>query len=642
MEIKQLSEILDYLGESIKRKGLSLRFNTSAIFDLLEKNSQEFLKFKEKIKFEWDEFNARNQKRLIKKTYTAFFYQNFHNYFNYFLSNFCGFNESSLNLIIKEKISDENLFLEYTYILSEEEEKDFYNFAKQVEDELDGITSPSGYLYLIVSILGVIIRKILREKFYIILDAVMISNGEQRNKLNFLIVIKNSKDELFENYYFMFLYYFLKHFKGIPEEYFLKLLEGREKLYNNALKEYPHAKEKLVDLLYYFYKKCNLLQNISPLLDFLNFVCARVEDSIYSKIEIVKKEFLANFNYTEEKKNALVRIFDILDKKSTLYSTFQANNLPSPKSQFNLFLLYTKYYFGSGSLEALEVGDLLFLPAKFKSKLNNINKNSDNAINANSIKLIQNFLNYFSIISNLEDPNLFFSKIFEKSISQINYHFFKTFLRSLNLNLMKIIENENKILAENPVNELLTLEVIIDHISRMLYTLIDKIFIRNDPSHASSNFIDPRSRYIGRNIALRVLELFIFQDLNVSDDVWPDYIISMNKQSLEKDLKPYKIIIPDKYFYDVEDIFRFVITYNFQSYSDQSIFEEWLIDELIIPLNRFIFKIRGTIKNLKDKSEIFKKLSDYLLADVPNEEWTKIKGFKFVCEQLTSFWQEME
>jgi len=636
----KLADILKYLGDHIKGNGLSLKLNSSAIFDIINDQAEKFQNFKTKVSSEWEEFKRRNQNRIIKRTYTAFFYQNFHHYFKSFINDFCGFNEKSLLLLIKEKVSDDNLFLEYTYSLSEEEERNFYNLSKKLEDHLDGITSPSGYLYLIVSILGLILRKLIQEKFHIILDAAVLSNGEKQNKLTFLIIIKNSKDLMFKNYYSMFLYYFLKHFKGIPEDYYTQLLNGRERLYNTALEEYPLAKEKLVDLLYYFYKKCNLLQNLSPILDFLNFVCARVEDSIYSQIDIIKRDFLANFDYTEEKKNALVRIFDFLDKKSTLYSTFQANNLPSPKSQFNLFLLYTKFYFGSGSLEALEVGNLLFLPGTFKSKLNQYNKKSNNTISAKTIKEIQEFLNEFAIISNLDDPNLCFYKIFNKSITQMNYNFFKTFLRSLNLKISGVIEKENQILTENSGNNTITFEIIIDHICRMLYTLIDKIFIRNDPSHASSNFIDPRSRYIGRNIALRVLELFIFQDLNVSDDVWPDYIISLNRQSLEKDLESYNINIPDKHFYDVEDIFRFVITYNFKTYSDQITFEEWLLNEVIIPLKNYIDKIRSIIENPKDKSEVYQKLSKYMMSDIPAAKKKKLKDFKFVYKQLASFWQE--
>jgi hypothetical protein len=610
---KELKNILDILGNEAKTNGLTSNFNSHIFFETLNKDDISFSKFKSIIISDWEDFREKNQKRIIKKSYTTFFYQKFNKYFVNYINEFCGFHQEQLELINREKISDDNLFFEYKYYLSNEEIMQFNAFSNNFEDKLNGITSPFGYLYLIISILGVVIRNLIQEKLYIILDGAVMSNRKNGKTISLFIIIKNSKDETFQNYYYMFLFYFLKPFNNIPEDYTEKLLKGREKLYQLALEQYPYAKEKLVDLLYYFYKKCNLMQNFSPLLDFLNFVCSRVEDSIYSKFEIIKKEFLANFNYTEEKKNSLLGIFDFLDKKSTLYSTFQANNLPSTKNQFNLFLLYMKYYFGGGSLEALEVGDLLLLPEKFKIELNRQNKNSNIAITANSIKDIQNFMDYLSLISQMDALNLIFENIFHLELPQVNYDFFKTFLRSLNLNLSMLIEKENNVLSEDPKNNPLTFNLIIDHICRMLYTLIDKIFIRKMPEQASSNFIDPRSRYIGKNIALRVLELFIFQDLNVSDDVWPDYLISLNKNSLRNELEPYNITIPDKYFYSFHDISRFVITYNFKSYSDQQLFEEWLINEIVIPLINFIEKIRKSIMKGANKEEILEILKEYFL-----------------------------
>ncbi|MGB5912701.1 MAG: hypothetical protein WBH31_16025 [Promethearchaeia archaeon] len=644
MEDIELSNILELIRKNFKGDRFTLKITSNIFFDILKQNEDKFNKFKQKIKLEWDEFRLKNQRRIITKTYSSFFYQKFHEYFKYFLQNFCGFNIDSLDLIIKEKISEGTVFLEYNYYLSNEELEYFNEFKRKTNNHINGIASPFGYIYLIVSILGVVLRKLLQEKFHITLDGAVIKNGEINNTINFLIVIKDSHDEMFESYYYMFLYYFLKPFKGIPDEYYDRLLQGRERLYQIALEEYPFAKERLVDLLYYFYKKCNLLQNFSPLLDFLNFVCARVEDSVFSKIDVIKRNFLANFNYTEEKKNALIQIFDFIDKKSTLYSTFQANNLPSVKSQFNLFLLYMKYYFGSGNLEAFEVGDLLFLPKEFKSKLNQRNKKLKNVINASTIKDIEVFLDYFSIISNFDNFDLLFSKIFGKQINYLNYEFFKTFLRSLNLRILSLIDQENKSITENPENKPFSFTIIIDHVCRMLYTLIDKIFIKTNPNQASKNFIDPRSRYIGKNIALRVLELFIFQDLNVSDDVWPDYIISMNRNYLMEDLKSYQVEVHsskfDEKFYNFTDIARFVITYSFISHKDQITFEQWLINEIISPLNDFISEIRLLIKNPKDKNEIYSKLNKYFLNQIPDKNEDVKENFKLMCQQLTPFWHK--
>ncbi|MBY9016877.1 MAG: hypothetical protein KGD68_14400 [Candidatus Lokiarchaeota archaeon] len=637
---KELRAILKSIGEYAKGRDLTIKLNSHIFFDILEAKNNVFNKFKERINKDWEEFKLKNQNRVIKKTYSSFFFQYFDELLTFYLQNFCGYDTNSLKLLVKEKISDDNLFLEYSYNLSPEEKEVFNEFAEDFDDKVDGLTTPSGYLYSVITILGVVLRKLLDEKFYIVIDGVILKNGESNNALNFLIVIKNSKDELFKNYYYLFLYYFLKYFKEVPEQYFDKLLAGRERVYQIALDEYSNAKEKLVDLLYYFYKKCNLLENFSPILDFLNFVCSRVEDSVFPKLDIIRKEFLRNFDYTDEKKNSLVRIFDFIDKKSTLYSTFQANNLPSQKSQFNLFLLYTKYYFGSGSLESLEVSDILFFPDEFKAKLNDFNIKTENVINANTINEIQEFLDNFSILTNIENPDIFFKKIFNKELSQLNYDFFKAFLLSLNTSISRLIEIENKTLGENPSNEPLNFKIIVDHVCRMLYTLIDKIFLRKLPSQASKNFIDPRSRYIGKNIALRVLELFIFSDLNVSDDVWPDYIISLNKDALLKDLENYKIEIPEKYFYRYEDIARFVITFNFQSSTEQIMFEEWLIKGLITPIINFISKIRDLIKNDENKTEIYKILRNYIVKDAKHQE--NLQDIDFVCQQLAGIWENAD
>ena len=628
------------MGDRMKGDGVSLKLNSSSFYSILRNKDHELEIFQNEIQFKWEEFKLQNKTRVIQKTYTTFFYLHFNDFFQNYLEQFCGFNSKSLELIIKEKVSEDNLFLEYNYKMSSEEARSFKEFGKNYGDIINGITTPSGYLYIVVSILGVILRKLLKEPFNVILDGAVIREEEENNILNFLIVIKDSKDNLFEYYYDMFLYYFLRHFKGIPEDYYGKLLLGREKLYDLAIEKYPLAKEKLVDLLYYFYKKCNLLHNFSPLLDFINFVCARVEDSVYSKLDVIKDQFLVNFSYSDGKKESIIKIFDFLDKKSTLYSTFQSNNLPSSKSQFNLFLLYMKVYFGSGNTAALGEEGLLFLPEKFKLALGHYNEHHENKIDEKAFIRVQKFIENASILSSINNVDILFEKIFSTHLTRINYNFFKTFLHSLNSKLDKVIENENKIITGKFNDEPFTFKDIVDHICRMLYTLIDQIFIRISPNQASKNFIDPRSRYIGKNIALRVLELFIFQDLNVSDDVWPDYVISMKKDELKGDLKSFGVDIPERYFYNVEDILRFVVTYNFQTYSDKILLEEWFVDEIIAPLNEFILMIQKSIKDLKNREDVLKSLNDFFLIDVLAEDETRIEELKFACNQLIPIWFE--
>jgi len=647
----KLRDILENIGEKVKVKGMTLKMRDNAVFDTISGDHEAFSEFEKLIQKEWELFKSTNRNRVLKRTYMTFLYLKIQEFFRIYLHDFCGFEENSLDLVLKEKISEENLFLEYQYRLSEEE-KDYFSYSHmwlyyfsginpshQIKGNGHDLTYPLGYLYMVISFFGVIIRKILQEKVFIVLDGAVIKRVRKNYKLDFLIIVKNSKDQIFEDYYEMALYYFLKHLRIVPEDYLENLLKGREALYQKALDEYPHAKEKLVDLLYYFYRKCSLLQNFSPLLDFFNFVCSRVEDSIYSKLDIIKKEFLINFEYTEEKKGSLLTIFNYLDRKATLYSTFQANNLPSMKSQFNLFLLYMKYYFGSGSLEALEIGDLLFSPETFTQKLDKYNRELNYMIDANTIKDIRNFIDHCSTLSNTDFITLIFQKIFKATPAEINFNFFKTFLRSLNWNLLSLMEIENDKLSENVRNEPLTFTSVVDHICRMLYTLIDKIFITTHPERASKNFIDPRSRYVGKNIALRVLELFIFQDLNISDDVWPDYIISLHKEKLITDLKQYQIDIPAKHFYNVEDIIRFLVTYNFEALNHNISFEEWLIDDIILPLNEFITLVEKSVKKKGNKEDICNVLKTFILEN-NNTKIHSERDITFECERLANFWLE--
>ncbi|TFG27718.1 MAG: hypothetical protein EU532_06920 [Promethearchaeota archaeon] len=636
---KELPDILERLSEIFSEELFNVKMHKKVYFQVLQNKQAKFEELLDLIRTKWVEFKDINQKRVIKKTYTNFLYDNFHEFFIFYLQTFFGFDENSLEMVLKENISDDNLLIEYNYNLEPREIKLYEQFSERIQTNLDGLIFFTLYLYMLVAVIGILIRRTIGEKILITLDCGTIKNQGNRRYLNFLILVRNDNREIFLNYFYMTLYYFLKQFKAVPDKYYESLLEGREKLYQIALDQYSTVKERLANLLYYFYKKCKLLENFCPLLDFLNFVCSRVEDSIFSKQDIIRKEFLDNFEYTIEKKSSLIRIFDFLDRKSTLYSTFQANNLPSQKSQFNLFLLIMKYFFASG-LEAFEVGDILFLPAIFRKTLNEYNKKVDNGvIGSNTIRDINEFINFFSIISNIGEINSVFKKIFQKNVSQMNYRFFRAFLKSFNTKFLELIDKENGILSENPKNEPYNFNIIVDHISRMLYVLIDKIFLKSsNPDDSSKNFIDPRGRYIGKNIALRVLELFIFQEFNYSDDIWPELLISLNMDIIKKDLKN-TIIIPDKYFYDDKDLTRFYTTYNLQSFDSAPLFEEWIINEIIIPLNEFFLLIRKSVKDLSRKDEIYKKLVSFMLNDIDPKNKKLISDIEFISERLSQFWE---
>lgn len=639
---KDLEKILAYLGKNVKGIGFNLETKKNVFFEIIYRKNSIFGSFKEEIREKWIQFKEEKKESIFKKTYTTFLYREFNNIFSSFIEDFFGLNpKNSLELVIKEKISKTDLLFEYNYYLSDQEEQLFEEFSQSLENNIKGLFYPTAYMFFIIETLGIILKGITEQNLKISLEGATYEAEEMNKCVNFLIIVKDSRKKIYDHYYEMVLYYFLKQFKQIPEKSYKSMLEGKEKLYDLALERYypKKNKERLVDLLYYFYRKCKLLDNFCPILDFFNYICSRVEDSIFSKKEIIKNEYLSNFDYSAAKKNSLIRIFDYLDRKSTLSSTFLANNLPSIKSQLNLFLLYKKYYFGSG-LEALEVGDVLFLPNFFKNKLNQYNQELDYVINANSIKNINSFLDFFALISNKKNIDVFFRTLFDESVSEINYEFFKSFFKSLNKKLSLILQEENKKLSEDPDEEEMSFDFIVHHICRMLYVLIDKIFLKDNLEDVSKNFIDPRGRYISKNIALRVLELSIFQDYNFSDDLWPDFLLSLNQEEISKKIKKFNIDLSSKYFYNQTEINRLMITYNFQTFSDEEFLEEWLLETLIIPLNNFIMEITNSVSKPINKSEIYDKLCEKVLVNT--SELTNPEEMEDVCQKLATFWETIK
>lgn len=639
MANKELKEIIKFLYEKVEGKDFILAFNNRMFLKVFDRKEKEYDEFKELIKSRWEDFTLRNHTTVVKKNYISFFYDHFDEFLKISLPKFYGFDKNSLKFKNIEKISDTDLVIEYDYYLSSEEENIFDELAIKAGQPQYPFQYYVGYLFFAISCLGIISRKIIQEKFIILLDGAAIKIEKEGPILHLMIVVRDSKEELFENYLKMGMIYFLKQYPNIPTNYKDSLMQGREKLYQLVINDYSNRiPERLTELLYYLYKKSKLIQNFTPLLDFLNFVCSRVEDSKFSKIDIIRKEFLVNLDYTEEKNNSLIKFFEFLDSKSSLYSTFASNNLPSPREQFNLFMLFTRYYFANG-LEALEAGDLLLLPNIFKNVLNKYNKKSNQVIDAKSINRIGEFLKLFSIVNNIEENYMFFQKIFQRSVSDINYWMLSTLLISLNARFSEIIDEENKKISENPKNAQFTFNIVVDHICRMLYVLIEKIFIRKTPEEASQNFIDPRGRYTGRNIALRVNELLMFRDMNFSDDVWSLFLISLNKEKVQAEISSF-VDIPEDNFYRIKDILKFILSYNFRSFSDSSFFEEWLINDMILPLNDFILDVSNSVDNPSNKIEVYEKLNEIFTEDVEDKDL--IKTIKFICQELASFWENIE
>jgi len=102
---EKLDIILKSIGENVKGQQLTIKMNSNVFLEILNKKELEFNDFKEMIKQDWENFKLKNKERIIKKTYSTFFYNSFPKYFEDYLHQFCGLNKSALNLTIKEKVS---------------------------------------------------------------------------------------------------------------------------------------------------------------------------------------------------------------------------------------------------------------------------------------------------------------------------------------------------------------------------------------------------------------------------------------------------------------------------------------------------------------------------------------------------------
>ena len=76
-EYSILRDILDFLKKRVKVQDFYLSMEKNVFFEILGRKKKNLNDFKEGIKLKWEEFSIKNQKRIIKKTYTTFLYNNF-------------------------------------------------------------------------------------------------------------------------------------------------------------------------------------------------------------------------------------------------------------------------------------------------------------------------------------------------------------------------------------------------------------------------------------------------------------------------------------------------------------------------------------------------------------------------------------
>ena len=102
-----------------------------------------------------------------------------------------------------------------------------------------------------------------------------------------------------------------------------------------AKNEYFETQDIMKSVFFTLQKKCEVLESCTPVLDILNFICSRIEDSVFETedlvIEIIHQKYTTDPNYTNE----LLSVFNYINNYASLFSTFQSNNRARLKINFN-------------------------------------------------------------------------------------------------------------------------------------------------------------------------------------------------------------------------------------------------------------------------------------------------------------------
>ncbi len=620
------------VGSQVIDDPFNLRKINKAIFNEIRSDTEKYAAFISNISDKWKQFRKKNEQRRIKYRYTTFFERYFDEFLRHILDELFGLNSKNLKLVSRENVTDNDLYFEYEYYLSEDEMKIISEFKERLAYPLDSSRLIPFIMLNFITILGMIIRRIINKKIWISQNGSRVKKKGEKPYLHFLTTIRRSPDEIMNAYLSFILYNFALRYSQIPGSFKKTLYKQKNNLTKIALENYPLAKYQLVDITFTFFKKCSLLENVSPFLDFLNFVCSRVEDSVFDTIEIIKEDFLSNLNFPQEINDSLIHIFNFINKYSSLFSTFQANNRPSFRSQYVLFLLYLQFYFGR-TLESLEVSDLLFFPDKFTGLIRKHNLSKKEKISFKTIRSIGHFSNIALSLSHLPGIDEFFQKLLNNEIPHLNEIFFMTFLKSLNKKFLLVIEEENEKLKKS--NNRISFEKVIDFICRSLYCLINRVFLSDNLQDVSKNFVDPRSRYIPENIATRVLELIIFKDLNLSDDIWSDYFLSINKKEIKKLFKDY-MDIPEEIFYSNWSLAMINMIYNQELFGSEKYLEEFLIDEMIEPLNKFFIKFEKALESFDNREDLLNHLIKIISKENDMQEKEQLKK---IFENIIDLWE---
>ena len=576
------------------------------MMDEIYRKRKSFPHWRKKVLFGYVSWQRKMKHRkngdLKAENLNLFLYSKLDWLFKFYFENmFLGFNVKQLHLLSKEGDLQKNsdLFFLYQYNLTEEEIEEFRWF-KQEYKHPDHYYHIISYIFnLIVLVFSHLVTDILKKDISFSLICADIKDQVPNQKtLQFLIAIRKPETEFLKSFLNSLIYDFAELLPGIDFGLLKNLYNRKEKLYPMALQAYPTSQEQLTRVLYTLQRKSQVLEHINPLLDILNFIAARVEDSIYNTNELVHEILVDSIGLTSDA--ALIPvyedIFEFLNTSASLFSTFQSNNRAIIHRQYQLFFFYGLYFLPMDLLSS-HTNPGLFFPTTFYDTLSQKFKKKSN------IEQSFHILNFFLLqgIKFGADKALdvVFSKVFNQSIHLLNESFFAALLKSINSKLAIIIREKlpDNVSFNQFYDEMIHVMCII------MQNLVTKIFIRARPEDAIGNFRDNLTRYTPKQIALRVLELRIFKDIPLADNNWQDYYLSRNKNTVKRNLVKY-YDIPDNYFFTEERLLKINMNYERGILEETPLLEEWLVTNILQPFNEFYSLIHKQIRKKSDFDRI--------------------------------------
>nr|WP_147664593.1 hypothetical protein [Candidatus Prometheoarchaeum syntrophicum]QEE17705.1 hypothetical protein DSAG12_03543 [Candidatus Prometheoarchaeum syntrophicum] len=624
----QLNAFLNRIGDNFIQDWYNIRDIQTWMMEEIYRKRVQFPYFKKKTLFSWVSFN-KNPKS--KKNPSRFYNKKLDSLFRYFfLKMFSGLNEKRLILkgIEGHVRKESELFFEYEYMLSQDELSEFRNFKHKFNHPDHHYRIISYIFNLIIMVFGKLIKDLIKNDVQIHMLCAKIKEKESTGEkyLHFLIIVEKPDREFLNAYLHYLIFNFAEILPGIDRKLLKSLNRQKNHIYPIALKEYPKSLKKIPTVLYILQRKVHILKQIIPILDILNFVGSRVEDTKYHTNELVNDIIQEKICDDNENQKDLSKIFDFLNSTASLFSTFQSNNRANISRQYQLFFFYCQHFSLRG-LKTIHENSHVFFPDKIaESLLKHKETLNQKGINFNTFS---NFLRRGFSLPTDDALDIVFNKIFDKSINELNEAFFEVYLFSLNTKFDLLIE---EIRQKNP-NFNYSYEEIIHDIFIIIHNLISKIFIADKPEDVQQYFNDPLSRYTPKNIALRVLELRIFREIPLSDNNWVDYFTSRNKEQVKKTLKPYADI-PDSYFFTPERLLKINMIYDRGNLESTKYLEEWII-EIIAKFYKFQINIDEKLPNNYTNNELYESFFNEFSKGIMD---TQIRE---KLEEITEFFVEI-